>query len=63
METKKKLLIRKCLVSKITVFMVFELAITQLKLPAKRKQRYTGKQGYKKSKIHLKKKKKKQRKI
>ena len=43
METKKKLLIRKCPVSKITVFIVFELAIRQLKLPAKCKQRYTNK--------------------
>ena len=40
---KKKLLIRKCLLSKITVFIVFEPAIRQLKLPAKCKQRYTNK--------------------
>ena len=40
---KKKLLIRKCPVSKLIVFIVFELAIRQLKLPAKCKQRYTNK--------------------
>ena len=45
--------------SKITVFIVFELAISQLKLPAKSKQRYTNK-IMKKAKYILKRRKKKQ---